>query len=125
MTRSFHIKLYTEQTRWLFITTGSFAADIYTQHGKVVVMSSDPKLKAGLEAEIGSLVANGEVTGMTVSKKRVAGRRDTVTHFIEPKSPNDAAFIACLWESSFLHRREIGDHTIVKERSRLIVEPTK
>jgi hypothetical protein len=125
MTRSFRIRLYTERTRWLVITTGSFAAEIYTRRGKVVVVSGDPQLKAGLDAEIGRFVANGEVKGMTVSKKKVAGRRDTVTHFIEPKNPNDPAFIACLWESSLLHRREIAGHAIVKERSQLLVEPTK
>jgi hypothetical protein len=125
MTRFFHIRLYTEQTRWLVITTGSFAAEIHTQHGQVVVVSGDPTLKAGLDVEIGRLVATGEIEGMTVSKKKVAGRRDTVTHLIEPKNPSDPAFIACLWESSLLHRREIAGHTIVKERSQLIVEPIR
>jgi hypothetical protein len=122
MSRIQRLILYTEKTQWLFFKTAGFI-EIYVKDRELVVVSADVRLKVALEQDLHDLIVNDQVSGMVASRKRISGRRDTVTHFIAPKYPGDPGFIASLWENPYWDNREIAGHRIVKARSKVVVEP--
>jgi len=114
------IRLYTSARRWLIFSVEGFSADVWVEGGRLLVRSADARLKNCLEQQIHRLVISNSVEGVSMARTKVPGRRDTITHFVEPKKYSDPGFLGWLWQNPVWDRQQFAGHKVIKKRSELV-----